>query len=141
MEMVLPGAISMCIGLSFLATAYVFETEMLTGVFDLMMFWSAASIVSSLIGASIARFLFKGETSSPEFVDTLDSIGEGAMVSESIDATSGRILYQGTWWDAFSKGETIPKDTEVTILERVDKKFLVSLTNSNSNSKTNEQSN
>lgn len=88
--------------------------------------WVISSFVSILLGGSLIKKFFKSESSVDPFIkdDYLNQIVP-VEIDVLVDRHGGKIRFQGTLWDAISKGSKIPKGEYVRILSRENLTFTV----------------
>jgi len=125
LEFILPGAISFCIGLSFLFLAVLFHFQIVSDPFTLFFIWAGSSVFTSTVGLYISNKMFKGELEVDDYLDELDKYGNIAVAAENIDDNSGRIKYQGSTWKAISANFEIKKGAEVRLVSRIAATWIV----------------
>ncbi len=125
LEIILPGAISFCLGLSCILVGLSFQFGIVTKPVNLFLLWCLLSIISSSIGIYIVNQLFAGTSTKGVYDEDVDAFGTEVEVLEDIDESNGRIQFQGTGWHAVTTDGLIPKGQKATIAGRDGSTFIV----------------
>ncbi|TGJ99299.1 NfeD family protein [Leptospira semungkisensis] len=124
-ELFVPGTFVFFLGLSGVIVGTLsYFTEL--GIGTQAAIWAALSGILILIGGAFLRKFFP---SASEKATLSPDEGPGRIVSVSkdilVERRGGRILFQGTEWDAISKSKRIPAGKRARIVERENLTFIV----------------
>lgn len=127
LELVVPGGITFCLGLSTLLVAGFYHTGYEQSPVNLMLLWAVSTFVFCVISYfTVGRFI-RGESYQDIVPDEEDEvIGERAIAEEDITSNSGRVHFRGTSWIAHSPpNKTFKKGDQVTIVATENLTLLV----------------
>ncbi|MBF0431289.1 MAG: NfeD family protein [Fibrobacteria bacterium] len=127
LELILPGGISFCVGLSTIAVGLGYQFGLVTGPFNMFLSWCGLSVVSAGIGIFIVNKMFAGSSVEDSFDEDVENFGKPAVALEDIDESDGRIQFQGTSWKAVCSGGAISKGSHVKIAGRINLTYIVEL--------------
>jgi inner membrane protein len=124
-EVILPGGISFCIGLSTVILGGLFHWHYLREPLELFFAWCLLSLLISCIGVVFSRFFFGGDRRRDGYDEDEDVRGRIVLVTTEVSAKQGRVSWQGAGWDArFSEG-VIPVGSQARVLGRDNITWLV----------------
>jgi len=131
LELIIPGGLSFCFGLSTLIIAFLLETGYETDYFNLAFIWCVSSFVMSILSFIFMNKFLSGE-SVKECVDEDDNtIGSEAVADCLITKEEGRVHFRGTSWNAISLDKDYKQGDKVTIIAKEDLTFIVEESESN----------
>ncbi|EPG67194.1 NfeD family protein [Leptospira wolffii] len=124
-ELFIPGTFVVFLGLSALIVGgltYFLEL----GIWTQAAIWASLSGILILIGGAFLRKFFPS-ASEKAILNPEDGPGRIVPVTKDIlvERKGGRILFQGTEWDAISKTKRIGSGKKVRIIERENLTFIV----------------
>ena len=119
-EIVLPGLITLFLGLGALTVAILRYTEVISGNFNSIIYWVFISLIYLVFIRSVFMKFFGGDTSYQNINEDIEVFGKIAKVTEPIkpNNTDGRIWFQGSSWPATSTDLEISTGKEVRIIHR-----------------------
>jgi membrane protein implicated in regulation of membrane protease activity len=119
-EIILPGLITLFLGLGALTVAILRYTEVISGNFNSIIYWILISLIYLIFIRSLFMKFFGGETSYKSINEDAEAFGMIVKVMEPVrpDNADGRIWFQGSSWPATSTKEEIPAGKEVRIIHR-----------------------
>ncbi|PJZ68200.1 peptidase [Leptospira perolatii] len=124
-EFFIPGTFVMFLGTAAVlvgSLSYFIEMSLMTqfGI------WGLFSVVLILVGGQAVRKFFPSSTEKAKY-DQEDAPGKIVPVVRDVlvERKGGRVLFQGTEWDAISKTKRIPSGRKAKILERENLTFIV----------------
>ncbi len=130
-ELIVPGGLCFCFGLSSIIVACLYQTGYETSYFNLAFIWCVSSFIMSVISFIFMNKFLSGESVS-ECVDEDDNIiGSEAIADSEITSESGRVHFRGTSWQAISLEKKFQKGDKVTIIAKEDLTFIVEESESN----------
>lgn len=121
LEIITPGGISFCVGLSTIITGLGYQFNYVTSFSNLVVTWAVLSIGTSLIGIMIVRLFFTGNVVKGYFDEDVDAFNTEVEVRESFVNGEGAVFYSGTIWKArcdYSTATEIRKGDTVRIIGR-----------------------
>jgi len=126
LEIILPGGISFCVGLSSILIGLAYQFGLLREPINIFFIWSLLSLVLSTIGFYILKKVNEG-AEIKEFIkdDAADAFGEEAVVVEEVGQQKGRVQFRGTGWSAITLGEKINTGQTVKIVSRDNLTWIV----------------
>lgn len=126
LELLVPGGIVFCLGLSAILTGLAYHFSIITDPFTVFLTWCGLSVVSSAIGIFLIKKVFgKGESITDHFDEDADTYGKVVLATEDISEKSGRISFQGTGWSAVSMDGDIKKGEKAVIVGRDNLTWIV----------------
>ncbi len=126
LELMVPGGIAFCMGLSSILTGLAFQFSLITNPFNIFFTWCGLSVISSAIGVVVIKKMFNtGESVKDYYDEDADAYGKTAVALEDISEKKGRIMFQGTSWNAISMSGEVKKDEKVRIVGRDNLTFFV----------------
>ncbi len=124
-ELFIPGTFVAFLGLSAVivgSLSYFFEL----GIWAQGSIWAFSSGLLILVGGTFLRKFFPS-ASERVILNPEDATGRIVPVTKDIlvERKGGRVLFQGTEWDAISKSKRVSAGKKVRIIERENLTFLV----------------
>ncbi|TGM11357.1 NfeD family protein [Leptospira selangorensis] len=124
-ELFVPGGFVFFLGLSATivgSISYFYES----GFWTQAIIWAGLSGILIWIGGSFLRKFFPS-SSETAALNPEEGPGRIVLVSKDIlvERKGGRVVFQGTEWDAISKSKRIPSGKRARILERENLTFVV----------------
>ena len=119
-ELVLPGGIVMWLGVSSLLLVGARYYGHFQELPDIFMAWSALSVALVTFSVVFLQRFFGGDVEKNHFDDLEEALGQTVEVESRVssDSDSGRVLYQGTTWNAKTDGPDIPEGSKAIITGR-----------------------
>jgi len=119
-ELVLPGGIVVWLGISSLFLVGARHFGHFQELPDLFMAWSGLSVGLVTFSVVFLQRFFGGDVESNHFDDIEEALGQIVEVESlvSSESDSGRVLYQGTTWNAQTDGPDIPEGSKAIITGR-----------------------
>ena len=124
-ELILPGGISFCVGLATLATAALYQTQIVRDPFALFGTWGLLSVAITSVGVALSRWLFGGQRQRGVYDEDVAAIGTLVQVRRIVNSTGGRIFFQGTEWEARTSGADIAIGEPARIVGRENITWIV----------------
>lgn len=126
LELIIPGGIAFCMGLSSILVGLAYQFSFITNPFTIFFTWCGLSVASSAIGIIFIQKMFNtGESIKDYYDEDTDAYGKTAVAVENISEKKGRIMFQGTGWNAISMSGDIKKDEKARIVGRDNLTFFV----------------
>ena len=134
-ELIVPGLITIFLGISALAVALCYKFGVLEGILSGFTTWFITSLFSIFCIREFIKKLLPGDSSFKKVNEDLDAYGEIVEVIEDIriDDAKGRIKFRGTTWQATaaaplisagSKAKIVARDNLVWIVEPYEESLL-----------------
>jgi membrane protein implicated in regulation of membrane protease activity len=125
LEFVFPGTFIMFLGIGGLITGMVARLVPMSFTQQAIL-WMLSTLGSLILGGHFVRKLFRSEKSKDPFIKD-DYLNQIVPVEHDIlvGQLGGKVLFQGTVWDAITTTERIPKGNKVRILQRDNLTFTV----------------
>ncbi|MCP4135344.1 MAG: NfeD family protein [bacterium] len=129
LELAVPGLIIVFFGAGAVVVGILNWLGLVTGVAESFLAWIVISSVFILLFRKLALKFFPPESSYQLVEEDVDSIGTIVTVVTAIDekTTEGRIMYNGTSWQAVSNSGTIEAGQKARLLYRDNISWVVEL--------------
>lgn len=125
-EILLPGMVSVFLGLGAVAVAFMWRGGMLETHLEAVATWVLISLVFLLFIRQFFVKLFPGETSHQNTSEDVDHFGKIVTVTEDIPpGGEGRIQYLGTSWPATCSEGTIVRGARARLVHRTNIGWMV----------------
>ncbi len=120
LELVMPGLVIIFFGASALIVGLLMWIGLIQNLVISLALWVVFSLVFVLFFRRLALRFFPSESSYQLVEEDVDAIGTVVDVVSDIDDSSnnGRIMFNGTSWQAMSQKGTIKKGQKVRLLYR-----------------------
>ena len=131
-EFLLPGLVSVFLGISALLVSLLIYLRLLNGVIESLTLWFIISVFLLLTIRQIAARLLPSESEFKYFGEDVEALGKIVEVVDDLTATDtrGRIRFQGTDWPARTDSGIIKKGAKAIIKYRDNISWVVGPVNS-----------
>lgn len=100
LEIIVPGGISFCLGLSLIVVGLSQELGWVSGFFDSLLLMSGLSILFTSISVFIMKRFFSGEVIHDVYDEDQEAIGRVAEAMSDFVDNQGLIFFEGSTWKA-----------------------------------------
>lgn len=119
-EIVIPGMITIFLGIAAVLVAFGYKTGLLEGILSGFTAWFITSLLSIFVIREMAKKLLPGESTYKHVDEDVDAYGSIVEVIEDIkiENNDGRIKFRGTTWQATTTAKRIPAGEKARIVAR-----------------------